>query len=344
LHSHALRCGLCPATPGLPAVYTGLSMLTRRHALAAGFCTLLRPAQRASAADAPSLTPVDFAVPAHACDCHTHIIGDPARFPFWPGRGYTPEPASPEQLAALHRALQIERVVIVTPSVYGTDNRSTLYGMRALGKVARGVAVIDEKTPQRDLDAMDAAGVRGIRLNLSNSAHNDVPTARRLIAAAVERVRPRNWHVQLNTSLAVIAGVREQLRDTSVPIVIDHFGGARAARGLAQPGFADLVELVRSGRAYVKISAAYRVSQLPDYSDVAPLAKALIAANPERIVWGSDWPHPDSANATGAAALRPRPPIPVDDGRVFNLLPTWAPDAATRQKILVENPARLYGF
>jgi len=311
-------------------------MTTRREFLIGGAAAL--------AASAATMTAVDFAVPPHACDCHTHIIGDPARFPFWAGRGYTPEPASPEQMAALHRALHIERVVIVTPSVYGTDNSATLFGMKARGATARGVAVIDGRTPPRELDAMARAGVRGIRLNLANSAHNDPATARRLIGEAAGWVRPHNWHIQLNTSLAVIAAVKGLLMDLPVPVVVDHFGGAKAALGVEQPGFVDLVELVRSGKAYVKISAAYRVSNLPDYSDVAPLAKALIAANGERVVWGSDWPHPDSANATGAEALRPRPPIPVDDGRVFNLLPSWAPDAETRKRILVENPARLYGF
>jgi predicted TIM-barrel fold metal-dependent hydrolase len=291
-------------------------------------------------------TPVDFQVPAHACDCHTHVFPDPSRFPFWAGRGYTPQPASPAQMAALHRALHIERVVIVTPSVYGADNSATLFGMRARGGAARGVAVIDGKTPERDLDAMHRAGVRGIRLNLTNSAPaaQTVAASSALIRQAIQRVRPRNWHVQINTTLKVIAGIKGMVLDSPVPVVFDHFGGARAALGAGQPGFAELAELVHSGRAYVKISGAYRISQRPGYTDVTPLAQALIAANGERVVWGTDWPHPDSAMAQGKEALRPRPPLPVDDGLVFNLLPVWAPDAAVRKKILVDNPARLYGF
>lgn len=290
------------------------------------------------------MTPVDFDVPPHACDCHTHIIGDPARIPFWPGRGYTPEPASPEQMAALHRALHIERVVIVTPSFYGTDNSATLYGMKARGSTARGVAVIDSRTPDRELDAMDRAGVRGIRLNLANSTHDDAATGRRLIRESAARVKARRWHIQINSSLPVLAQLKEALIAAPVRIVIDHFGGAKAELGVAQPGFADLVEMVRSGNVYVKVSGAYRVSRRPDCADVAPLAKALIAANPERIVWGSDWPHPDSANETGEAAKRVRKPLPVDDGRMLNLLPVWAPNVATRKQILVDNPARLYDF
>ena len=130
-----------------------------------------------------------------------------------------------------------------------------------------------------------------------------------------------------------------------VPVVLDHFGGARAARGPAQPGFADLVELVRCGKAYVKISGAYRASrEAPDYPDVAPLAKALIAANPERVVWGTDWPHTNSTTPPGREVTDVTPFLAIDDARLMNQLPLWAPDAATRQAILVDTPARLYGF
>jgi predicted TIM-barrel fold metal-dependent hydrolase len=128
-----------------------------------------------------------------------------------------------------------------------------------------------------------------------------------------------------------------------VPVVFDHFGGARAALGPAQPGFSDLIELVQSGKAYVKISGAYRASkQAPDYPDVTPLAKALIAANAERIVWGTDWPHPDSDSGTPISQVAPL--YQIDDGRLFNQLPVWAPDAAVRKTILVDNPVRLYRF
>ena len=199
-------------------------------------------------------TPVGFDVPAGACDCHTHIHGDPATFPFFPGRVYTPEMALPEEMAALHRALRVERVVIVTPSVYGTDNSATLYGMRARGADARGVAVIDDATPESQLDAMDQAGVRGIRLNLATVDVTDPTVGRQRFRAAVERVKRRRWHVQLYTSPEMIAAIKDLVAASPVPVVFDHFGGARAEHGLEQPGFAELVELVRSGQAYVKIS------------------------------------------------------------------------------------------
>ncbi len=290
-------------------------------------------------------TPVNFDVPAGACDCHTHIHGDPAEFPFFAGRVYTPEPASPEEMSALHKALHIERVVIVTPSVYGTDNSATLFGMKARGATARGVAVIDEKTKDSELDAMNQAGIRGIRINLATGGVNDPSVGRARFQAAVERVKSRNWHVQLFTSLAMIAAIKDLVAAAPVPVVFDHFGGAQAKLGVEQPGFADLLQLVQSGKAYVKISGAYRASKLaPDFPDAAPLARALIAANSDRIVWGTDWPHPNAVTPPGRKPTDVTPLLQIDDGRLFNQLPLWAPDAAIRKKILVDNPARLYGF
>jgi predicted TIM-barrel fold metal-dependent hydrolase len=230
----------------------------------------------------------------------TTRFGEPEKFPFFAGRVYTPEMALPKEMAALHQSLHIERVVIVTPSVYGTDNAATLAGMKARGAEARGVAVIDDKTPESELDAMHGAGVRGIRINLATGGVSDPALARSRLETAIDRVKGRNWHVQIYADLKVIAALKEQFAASPVPLVFDHFAGAQAALGLGQPGFADVLDLVRSGRAYVKISGAYRASKAaPDYSDVVPLAKALIAANPDRIVWGTDWPHPNSVTPPG---------------------------------------------
>jgi predicted TIM-barrel fold metal-dependent hydrolase len=318
-------------------------MLTRREillgAIAAGVAMRTRPVFAKAAQPA---TPVNFDVPAGACDCHTHIHGDPGKFPFFSGRVYTPEMALPEEMAALHKALHMQRVVIVTPSVYGTDNSATLYGLKARGADAHGVAVIDDKTPESDLDAMGRAGIRGIRLNLATGGTNDPAAARQRFQAAADRLKSRNWHIQIYTNLAVISAIKDVVAASPVPVVFDHFGGARAELGPQQPGFAELLEQVRSGKAYVKISGAYRASELaPDYPDAAPLARALIAANPERIVWGTDWPHP---NSVGGSPAYVTPLFQIDDGRLLNQLPVWAPDAATRKKILVDNPARLYQF
>ena len=293
-------------------------MLTRRSILLASIAAgVIMPNRTALAKAAQPSTPVNFDVPAGACDCHTHIHGDPEKFPFFTGRVYTPEPASPEEMAALHKALHIERVVIVTPSVYGPDNSATLFGIKARGATARGVAVIDDKTPEGDLDAMNQAGIRGIRLNLATGGVSDPAIGRPRFQAAVDRIKNRNWHIQMFTGLGMISGIKDLVAASPVPVVFDHFGGAVAKLGAGQPGFADMLELVRAGKAYVKISGAYRASSLaPDYADVVPLARALITANSDRILWGSDWPHPDSVTPPGkkadrrdaAASDRRRPP------------------------------------
>ncbi len=320
-------------------------MLTRRNLLSGVLAAGAMLYHRTSGATASQpATAITFDVPAGACDCHTHIHGDPARFPFFAGRTYTPEMALPEEMAALHKALHMQRVVIVTPSVYGTDNAATLYGMQARGADARGVAVIDDQTPDSTLDAMGQVGVRGIRLNLATAGISDPAVARQRFQAAAERMQRRQWHVQLNTNLAIITALKDLVAVSPVPVVFDHFGGAKADLGLQQPGFADLVELVKSGKAYVKISAGYRVSTMaPDYADVAPFAQALISANADRVVWGTDWPHPTGTPPSGKPT-DVTPLLQIDDGRLLNQLPVWAPDPAIRQKILVDNPVRLYGF
>ena len=321
-------------------------MLNRRDLLLASIAAGVAIQDRnALAKPSQPTTPVNFDVPAGACDCHTHIHGDPEKFPFFAGRVYTPEPASPEEMAALHKALHIERVVIVTPSVYGTDNSATLFGMKFRGNTARGVAVIDDKTPESDLDAMGQAGIRGIRVNLATSGVNDPSVGRKRLEAAIARVKGRGWHVQVYTNLPLLPSIKDVLASSPVPVVFDHFGGADAALGLEQPGWAELVEAVKSGKAYVKISGAYRLSkQAPDYPDAVPFAKSLIAANADRIVWGTDWPHPNSVTPPDKKPTDVTPLLQIGDGRLLNQLPVWAPDAGIRKKILVDNPARLYGF
>jgi len=319
-------------------------MLNRRHLLLASVAAGVTMSSRTVLAKAaqPS-TPVNFDVPAGAVDTHTHIHGDPAKFPFFAGRTYTPEPASPEEMAALHKALHIQRVVIVTPSVYGPDNSATLFGMKARGNDARGVAVIDDKTTESELDALGKAGIRGIRINLATSGVSDPNIGRARLEKAIERMKSRGWHIQVYADAPVVSAVKDLIAAAPMPIVFDHFGGAVADLGLEQPGFADLLALVKSGKAYVKISGAYRLSKLgPDYPDAAPFARALIAANSDRIIWGSDWPHPNSSSGKPATELTPL--YQIDDGRLFNQLPVWAPDSAIRKKILVDNPVKLYGF
>jgi len=320
-------------------------MLTRRDfmvcTVAAGAGALMYPRFGFTKASQPG-TAVNFDVPAGACDCHTHIHGDPAQFPFFAGRVYTPEMALPEEMAALHKSLRMQRVVIVTPSVYGTDNSATSYGMKARGNDARGVAVIGDKTTDAEIDNLARLGYKGIRLNLSTGGTNDPKEARRRLLAAVERVKNRNWHIQINTTLPMIAAMKDTLAASPVTLVFDHYGNANEALGVQQPGFSDLVDLVRSGKAYVKISVTAGPRQ--NYGYFTPLAQMLIAANVDRIIWGTNWPHPNSTTPPGRKPTDLTPLWQVDDGLVLNLLPVWAPDAGTRKKILVDNPAKLYEF
>lgn len=323
-------------------------MLTRRDVLitaAAGAAALvLRPGTTVLASASQPATPVNFDVPKGACDCHTHIFGDPRRFPYFPGRVYTPESASIAEMRSLHRALHTGRVVIVQPSVYGTDNSCTLDAIKQLGPGARGIAAIDEKASDAMLDEMHHGGIRGIRINLETSGQFDPAVAHKRLDAAMNRIKDRrDWHIEVYTRLSVIEAIHDQVMVSPVPVSFDHFGGAQAALGVNQPGFDVLLSLLRSGKSYVKISAPYRSSKLaPDYADVAPLAKALIAANPQRIIWGTDWPHP--AQIPGRKPSEITPLYQIDDGRDLNMVALWAPGPAQRQTILVDNPAKLYGF
>jgi predicted TIM-barrel fold metal-dependent hydrolase len=319
-------------------------MLTRRNFLAGAAAGFLIRSDCGFAKAAQPSTPVNFEIPPHACDTHTHYYGDSRKFPLSPVHVYTPEGLRPEEMSALHRALHIERVVIVTPSVYGTDNSSTLFYMKARGATARGIAVVDGNTSEAEIETMRRLGIRGGRIIATPVGLPDPKAARPVYTAAAARFKNHGWHIQIYADLALVTAIKDLVLASPVPTVFDHFGGLQAALGLRQPGFSDLVDLVRSGRAYVKSSGVYRSStKAPDYSEMAPFAKALIEANPDRILWGTDWPHPAPPIARGNPS-EPMPMFPIDDGQLLNLLPTWAPDRTIRKKILVDNPQRLFEF
>jgi predicted TIM-barrel fold metal-dependent hydrolase len=323
-----------------------MSRISRRTALAG----LAVPFALSGAARAAvTQSKISFQAPAGAVDCHIHILPDPKEFPFWEGRTFTPSISTPMESIAVHKALGVNRVVIVHPSFYGADMRSTLHGLRVLGsKRSRGVAVIDENTTSAAMDDMHKAGVRGVRLNFQTFAmagrQIDVGAVRRQFLSTIEQIRQRPWHIQLFTNLSIIQALEADIRSSPVPISIDHFGMAPAAGGVSQPGFGTLVSLVAGG-TYVKASGPYRISSLPNnYSDVAPLAKALISANPERIIWGSDWPHPPGVPQPGISPKEPAPMLDLDNGLLLNLLADWATTQALRKAILTDNAARLYDF
>jgi predicted TIM-barrel fold metal-dependent hydrolase len=323
-------------------------MLSRREVLAAGLmagasAVFVRD-DTVHATAAQPRTKVGFAVPPGATDCAVHIYNDPKRHPFWEGRTYTPEPATVPELKQVMRALGFDRVVVVQASTYGTDNSIVVDSIRELGTGARGVAVIDDKTTEASLDEMHRGGIRGIRLSLGNQGATDLAAARQRVTAASGRMKNRKgWSVLISGSPATWDALRVELAAFAVPIVIDHFGEPRIADGVGQPGFTTVLSLVKSGKAYVKLSNADTLTQ-SDLSDVTPYAKALIAANPQRVVWGTAWPHPSAGAVPGRKSTDLAVHRQTDDGHVLNMLAVWAPDAAMRQMILVDNAARLYGF
>ena len=324
-------------------------MLSRRTVLLngvmAGAAGVLRRASVLEAAASQPLTKVSFDVPSGATDCAVHVFGDTKRHPYWQGRTYTPEPATVAELKQVMRAIGFDRVVVVQASTYGTDNSCVVDSIRELGSGARGVAVIDQKTTEAALDDMHRGGIRGIRLSLGNEGGTDPAATRQRLRVAAERMKSRKgWSVLISGSPATFALVRDEIASFTVPIVIDHFGEPQVGDGVGQPGFAVVLGLVRSGKAYVKLSNADNLARQTDLSDMTAYAKALIAANPERIVWGTAWPHPSAGTVPGRKSTDLAVHRTVDDGQVMNMLPVWAPDAAARKMILVDNPARLYGF
>jgi predicted TIM-barrel fold metal-dependent hydrolase len=288
---------------------------------------------------------VRFPVPAGACDCHVHVF-DPARFPYAATRTYTPSGATVAQLQKFSKSLGTSRQVVVLPSVYGFDNRSLEDALVQLGpSVARGVAVIDpEATSDSELDRLHRAGVRAARVNLETRGEKSLATASAAVSRAAQRVAGHKWAVQIFADTPIIAGISDQLAGLPVPVVLDHFAGIKTADGLGQPGFAEVLRLVAKGNVYVKLSAPYRASKMqPRYEDVLPFAKEFVAARPDRMVWASDWPHTGSSGSRGNIE-KIEPFRDIDDAHVLGMLSRIASDAATHRAILVDNPARLFGF
>lgn len=276
-----------------------------------------------------------MAMPPLACDTHAHVF-DAARHPYQATRGYTPPDNDITRLLALHDALGFTRGVVVQASVHGTDNRAVLDAAAAHPDRLRAIVAVSEGVTEAEIAAMHAKGARGIRVNLVDKGGMPFRSLDAL-AEVADVIRPFGWHVELLVHVeekpAELRGLAEAMR---LPVSIGHIGYTKVARGgIAHPGYQDFLAMLRDGLFWVKLTGLSRISAEPafPYADTATFARAVIAAAPERVIWGSDWPH--------VAHFHGEMP---NDGDVLGLLAEWAPDAGLRAKILSENPARLYGF
>ncbi len=271
-----------------------------------------------------------FAMPALACDCHSHVFGPRAEFPMVPDRLYTPPEASLASYEHLLDTLGFGRAVIVQPSIYGTDNRATLDSAATDRDRYRAVVVVDGEVSEAELQKMHEQGARGVRANLLFSGEKAMAEVR----AIADKIAPLGWHLQVLLDVSTFPDLKSYFSALPVQTVFDHMGHFPMTKGTGIKGFEDLLALMGNGKAWAKLSGAYRITSqtTSPYDDVTPVAQALIAANPDQVVFGTDWPHPH---------------IPVDmpnDGDLLDGLADWAPDAAARHAILVDNPARLYDF
>ena len=275
------------------------------------------------------MQPPKVKAPKLSADCHFHIFGPFDQYPLSPGRHYEPVQALVADYLALAETVGLERRVIVTPSPYGTDNRVTLDAIEQFGRQsAVGVAVIDEGFDDAALRRLADAGIRGVRFNLVSG--NGTPVDQ--LAALARRLAPLGWHIQVYADGQTLADIAPVLAKLPVDVVVDHIGGVKAALGTAHPQFQALLRLLDGGNAWVK-TCSYRASSTGHpWADTGPNVRALVAHAPERCVWGTDWPHSSM-----------KPPLPEASGLLDQFF-DWVPDAPTRHRILVENPARLYGF
>ena len=266
-----------------------------------------------------------------ACDAHCHVFGPAARFPYAPGRAYTPPDAPRESLDALHAILGIERAVIVQASCHGTDNDAMLDAIAGSGGRYRGVAIVDDSFTAEDYAGLHDGGIRGVRFNFVK--HLGGRPDLHVVERVLEQVRPLGWHVVVHLDAADIVELSGLLRGLPVPFIIDHMGRVKADGGLEQPAFLALLDLMTLEHCWVKVCGAERVSATgPPFLDAVPFAQALLRAAPDRVLWGTDWPHPNVGRH-----------VP-NDGDLVDLLPLIAPDEALRATLLVDNPAKLYDF
>jgi len=279
----------------------------------------------------PNTRKPKFTPPPLACDAHCHIFGPGSKFPYAKDAAYEPPDAPFEALQVLHGKLGLQRAVIVHASCHGADMRATLDGIARSKGAYRGTAIIDESFSEKRLQEYHDGGIRAVRFNFVK--HLGGRPDMKFFEKTIAMIRPAGWHLILHLDATDLLEFDGLFRRVPVPMVIDHMGRVKAAGGLEQPAFRTLLGWMKQENFWVKVCGAERVSSMgPPFTDAVPFAQALIAAAPERILWGTDWPHPN------VGAHMP------NDGDLVDLFAQMAPDPAIQRKILVENPARLYGF
>lgn len=268
--------------------------------------------------------------PAKACDCHAHIFGPQETYPLLPKTHFVPHLNPLSDYIRMERIIGCERGVLVQPSVYGPDNSLIVEALKSNQFDLRAIAVVDADISDRELEDLNAVGFRGIRINTASGTKGLTLADAPKLAA---RIKPLGWHLQFYVDLRVMPQIEQQLAALEIDIVIDHFARIATAEGLDAPPFKALLRLIARDNCWAKLMGPYFISDdVPRFADIAPFARKMIATAPDRMVWGSDWPHPSA-----------REKMP-DDGDLADLLAEWAPDAAQLKKILVDNPQRLYGF
>jgi 2-pyrone-4,6-dicarboxylate lactonase len=269
-----------------------------------------------------------FKLPQGSCDAHCHVFGPGLVFPYAPERRYTPEDAPKEALASLHQRIGVTRAVIVQASCHGTDNRAMLECIATDPKRFRGVAIIDDSFDVSTLEKLHRGGVRGVRFNFVKHLGGAPNMA--VFNRVIKRIKPLGWHVVLHLDAPDIIPLTAMMQSLTVPFVIDHMGRVPANAGVSQKPFQALLALAGNPLCWIKVSGAERIAEPPFTSAIA-FASQLMLANPDRVLWGTDFPHPNLKHA-------------VDECDLVDLLPHYTTDPALLKKLLVTNPAKLYGF